>query len=282
MNHLLEDVVKVMTLERLELDLFSGESRDIAVAVFGGLGARPGADGGRRHGRRPAGAFAACLLPAARRFNAPIVYEVDRARTAIILDARIVAIQHGAQIFNMSASFQAEEPGLAHQVEMPAVAPRRPAGSRCVFTAPSCRRCRRHGVSCSRKATLRVPSTQPPTTGQPMPPLRNIWFRANDAAADDDTLHRCLLAYVSDFHLLDTALLSHGLLTTLPKLQMGEHRPCMWFHRSMRVDDWLPVFHGQPSASGSGADSRAATSFARDGRLVASTCQEGLMRMVAR
>ena len=125
MNHLLEDVVKVMTLERLELDLFRGESRDIgSPQVFGGqvlgqalMAAAATVDD------RPVHSLHAYFL---RRgdFNAPIVYEVDRARDGHHFSTRrVVAIQHGAQIFNMSASFQAEEPGLAHQVEMPVVPP---------------------------------------------------------------------------------------------------------------------------------------------------------------
>ena len=236
MNHLLEDVVKVMTLERLELDLFRGESRDIgSPQVFGGQ------------------VLGQALMAAAATV-------VDRARDGNHFSTRrIVAIQHGAQIFNMSASFQAEEPGLAHQVEMPAVPP--PEGLRDLDAyygaiLPSLPPAWR--LLLEKKRPFEFRPTQPPTTGQPMPPLRNIWFRANDALPDDDTLHRCLLAYVSDFHLLDTALLSHGLLTTLPKLQMASIDHAMWFHRSMRVDDCCiprtaPVRRER-------ADSRAATS----------------------
>ncbi len=284
MNHLLEDVVKVMTLERLELDLFRGESRDIgSPQVFGGqvlgqalMAAAATVDD------RPVHSLHAYFL---RRgdFNAPIVYEVDRARDGHHFSTRrVVAIQHGAQIFNMSASFQAEEPGLAHQVEMPVVPP--PEGLRDLDAhygaiLPSLPPAWR--LLLEKKRPFEFRPTHPPTTGQPMPPLRHIWFRADGALPDDDTLHRCLLAYVSDFHLLDTALLSHGLLTTLPKLQMASIDHAMWFHRSMRVDDWLLYSTDSPSASGARGFARG-NIFARDGRLVASTCQEGLIRMVAR
>jgi len=284
MSHLLEDVVKVMTLERLELDLFRGESRDIgSPQVFGGqvLGQALMAAAATVDARSVHSLHAYFL----RRgdFNAPIVYEVDRARDGNHFSTRrVVAIQHGAQIFNMSASFQAEEPGLAHQVEMPSVPP--PEGLRDLdahYSAilPSLPPTWR--LLLEKRRPFEFRPTHSPTNGQPMLPVRNIWFRADGELPDDDTLHRCLLAYVSDFHLLDTALLSHGLLTTLPKLQMASIDHAMWFHRSMRVDDWLLYSTDSPSASGARGFARG-NIFARDGRLVASTCQEGLIRMVAR
>src|ERR1700733_11136369 len=125
MNRLLEDLLKVMTLERLELDLFRGESRDIgSPQVFGGqvLGQALMAATATVEGRAAHSLHAYFL----RRgdFNSPIVYEVDRARDGNHFSTRrVVAIQHGAQIFNMSASFQADETGLDHQLAMPDVPP---------------------------------------------------------------------------------------------------------------------------------------------------------------
>ena len=123
MNQLLEDLLKVMTLERLERDLYRGESRDIgSPQVFGGqvLGqALVAATATVEH--RAVHSLHAYFL---RRgdFNAPIVYEVDRARDGNHFSTRrVVAIQHGEQIFNLSASFQASEPGLDHQLRMPDV-----------------------------------------------------------------------------------------------------------------------------------------------------------------
>jgi acyl-CoA thioesterase-2 len=272
-----------MTLERLELDMFRGESRDIgSPQVFGGqvlgqalMAAAATVDA------RPVHSLHAYFL---RRgdFNSPIVYEVDRARDGNHFSTRrVVAIQHGAQIFHMSASFQAEEPGLTHQVQMPDVPapeglpdltayyrdllPSLPPGWRRVI---------------EKKRPFEFRPTRAPGAEQPGAAVRSIWFRADGALPDDDTLHRCLLAYVSDFHLLDTALLPHGLHTTLPKLQIASIDHAMWFHRGMRIDDWLLYSTDSPSASGSRGFARGAI-FARDGRLVASTCQEGLMRMVS-
>jgi len=281
MNQLLADVVEVMTLERLELDMFRGESRDIgSPQVFGGqvLGQALMAATATVEARSVHSLHAYFL----RRgdFNSPIVYEVDRARDGNHFSTRrVVAIQHGAQIFHMSASFQAEEPGLTHQFEMPEVpAPEGLADLGAYYRGilPSLPPGWRRVIEKKRPFEFRP--TLPPNDDRPAP-IRNIWFRADGTLADDDSLHRCLLAYVSDFHLLDTALLSHGLLATLPKLQIASIDHAMWFHRSMRVDDWLLYSTDSPSASGARGFARGSI-FARDGRLVASTCQEGLIRLV--
>jgi acyl-CoA thioesterase-2 len=111
-------------------------------------------------------------------------------------------------------------------------------------------------------------------------PLKHIWFRAVDRLADDEALHRCLLAYVSDFHLLDTALGPHGISMISSKLVIASIDHAMWFHRSVRVDDWLLYAVDSPSASGARGFTRGSV-FARDGRLVASAAQEGLIRVTS-
>ncbi len=112
------------------------------------------------------------------------------------------------------------------------------------------------------------------------PPIKHVWFRAVDRLADDEALHRCLLAYVSDFHLLDTALSPHGVSLPSPDLVIASIDHAMWFHRSVRVDDWLLYAVDSPSASGARGFTRGSV-FARDGRLVASAAQEGLIRVTA-
>jgi acyl-CoA thioesterase-2 len=284
-KQLLDDLVKVMTLERLELDLFRGESRDIgSPQVFGGqvlgqalMAAAATVDG------RPVHSLHAYFL---RRgdFNAPIVYEVDRARDGKNFSTRrVVAIQHGAQIFNMSASFQSDEPGLAHQLTMPPVPP--PEGladleSHYRELRPQLAAGQRRFLD--RKRPFEFRPTEPPGqfTAEQALPARNIWFRAVAPLPDGETLHRCLLAYVSDFNLLDTALMPHGISFGARDLRMASIDHAMWFHRSARLDDWLLYSTDSPSASGARGFSRGSI-FARDGRLVASTAQEGLMRVVA-
>ncbi|HMD72650.1 MAG TPA: acyl-CoA thioesterase II [Steroidobacteraceae bacterium] len=285
MNRLLEDLLKVMTLERLELNLFRGESRDIgSPQVFGGqvLGQALVAASATVDDRAVHSLHAYFL----RRgdCNAPILYDVDRARDGNHFSTRRVqAIQHGEPIFNMAASFQLPEAGLDHQAPMPEVAPPEslvdaethyrnlnaelPAGLRRLF---------------AQRRPFEFRPVQPPNLLQPqkLPPLKSIWFRAVDALPDDDALHRCLLAYVSDFNLLDTATLPHGISYTSGKLIMASIDHAMWFHRSVRVDDWLLYSTDSPSSSGSRGFTRGSI-FARDGRLVASTAQEGLIRVIS-
>jgi len=282
-NRLLEDLIKVMTLERIEEDLFRGESRDIgSPQVFGGqvLGQALMAAAATVEGRDAHSLHAYFL----RRgdFNSPIVYEVDRARDGNHFSTRrVVAIQHGAQIFNLSASFQSVENGFDHQLPMPDVPPPEeltdldehlrgflphlPPGLRRVL---------------ERKRPFEFRPVKPPNmlTPQKTEPVRNIWFRTVDRVQGNEAMHRCLLAYVSDFNLLDTAMMPHGLPAAPRKLIMASIDHAMWFHRSVRVDDWLLYATDSPSASGARGFARGSV-FSRDGRLVASTSQEGLMRV---
>lgn len=284
MNQLLDDLMKVMTLERLELDLFRGESRDIgSPQVFGGqvLGQALMAATATVE-QRPVHSLHAYFL---RRgdFNSPIVYEVDRARDGNHFSTRrVVAIQHGAQIFNMSASFQSQEEGLAHQLEMPEVPPPEDLPELAWYyrdilakLAPRVRRV------LEQKRPFEFRPTEPPSflKGAKATPQRSIWLRAVAPLPDDEAMHRCLLAYVSDFHLLDTALMPHGVAIVQPNLVVASIDHAMWFHRSVRVDDWLLYTTDSPSASGARGFARGSI-FSRDGRLVASTSQEGMMRMV--
>lgn len=284
MQQLLDDLIKVMTLERLERDLFRGESRDIgSPQVFGGqvLGQALVAATATVEERAVHSLHAYFL----RRgdFNSPIVYEVDRARDGNHFSTRrVVAIQHGAQIFNMSASFQDVEQGLDHQALMPVVpAPEDLADlttylNEILHRLPS---------SVQRILGHKRPFEFRPTDApnylndKKAAPLRHIWFRAVAKLPDDEALHRCLLAYVSDFNLLDTALMPHGIPTMAHSLVMASIDHAMWFHRSVRVDEWLLYSTDSPSASGARGFARGSI-FSRDGRLIASTSQEGLMRMV--
>jgi acyl-CoA thioesterase-2 len=287
-----------MTLERLELDLFRGESRDIgSPQVFGGqvLGQALVAASATVEGRDAHSLHAYFL----RRgdVNSPIVYEVDRARDGNHFSTRrVVAVQHGEQIFNMSASFQEPEGGLEHQLVMPQVpAPEELRDLQSLLEdvlpglPPDMRRMLQENRPFEFRPVepppfLRAQSSSSESVSSPpasASPHRNLWFRAVDELPDDEALHRCLLAYVSDFHLLDTAMLAHGISQLQTKLTIASIDHAMWFHRRARVDEWLLYSTDSPSASGARAFARGSV-FARDGRLVASTCQEGLVRMPRR
>jgi acyl-CoA thioesterase II len=285
MNQLLDDLIKVMTLERLEMNLFRGESRDIgSPQVFGGqvLGQALVAATATAEDRTVHSLHGYFL----RRgdFNSPIVYEVDRALDGKHFSSRrVVAIQHGRQIFNMSASFQSAETGLDHQTSAPQVPPPE--------SLPDLESHYRSVADVLPAAARRVLDQKRPFEFRPVQvpdqlkreksaPLKYIWFRAVDKLPDDEALHRCLLAYVSDFHLLDTALKPHGVSLISPKLVIASIDHAMWFHRSVRVDDWLLYAIDSPSASGARGFTRGNV-FARDGRLVASAAQEGLIRFTS-
>jgi acyl-CoA thioesterase-2 len=280
MNQLLADLVRLLELERLEMNLFRGESRDIgSPQVFGGqvLGQALMAACATVEGRSVHSLHAYFL----RRgdFNAPIVYEVDRSRDGASFSARrVVAIQHGQQVFNMAASFQIEEDGPDHQVPMPEVAPPEQLPD---LTAEVRKHLSRMPAERRRFWSLERPfefrSVEAVEAGEPRPGVRNLWFRLVDRCPDDPVLHRCLLAYMSDYHLLETATLPHGLAYHSSDVTLASIDHAMWFHRPLRVDEWLLYALISPSSSGSRGVAFGRI-FDRAGRLVASTAQEGLMR----
>ncbi len=280
MNRLLADLVQLLELERLEMNLFRGGSRDIgSPQVFGGqvLGQALDAACGTVEGRTVHSLHAYFL----RRgdFNAPIVYEVDRSRDgASFSNRRVVAIQHGQPIFNMAASFQIVEQGPDHQVPVPEVAPPEQLPDlttevrKHLASMPAERR---RFWSLERPFEFR--SVEAIEAGEPRPGVRHLWFRLVDRCPDDPVLHQCLLAYMSDYHLLETATLPHGLAYRTADVMLASIDHAMWFHRPVRVDEWLLYALISPSSSGSRGLAFGRI-FDRDGRLVASTAQEGLMR----
>jgi acyl-CoA thioesterase-2 len=283
MDQRLADLLALLELEQLEVNLFRGESRDIgAPQVFGGqvLGQALSAAAATVEGRVVHSLHAYFL----RRgdCNAPIVYQVDRSLDGhSFANRRVVAIQHGQQIFTMAASFQASEAGFDHQIAMPPVPPPESladtSGPPGALLARLPERVRRFFEQ-PRPFEFRMVQSIDYLHPQRAPPERQIWFRAVDALGDDEMLHRRLLAYVSDFFLLDTATLPHGTSFLKPTLVMASIDHALWFHRALRVDDWLLYAMESPSASGARGFARASV-FARDGRLVASAAQEGLVRV---
>jgi len=283
MNPYLVDLLRLLELERLEVDLFRGSSRDIGSAqVFGGqvLGQALSAAYATTEGRSVHSLHAYFL----RRgdFNAPIVYEVDRSRDGHSFSSRrVIAIQHGEQIFHMAASFQVPEVGLEHQIDMPAVPP--PESLPGAFDVPlelreglpeAALRFLRKDMPFEFRAVQPVNYLKPAREA----PRQDVWFRAVDRLPQDDLLHRCLLAYVSDYHLIGTAMRPHGISMATPGVVVASIDHAMWFHRPVWVDDWLLYAMDSPSASGARGFARASI-FTRDGVLVASTAQEGLVRV---
>ena len=213
----------------------------------------------------------------------PIRYEVDRSRDGASFTARrVAAIQHGKQIFNLAASFQRVESGFEHQAQMPVVPDPDDLedDQQVLLREPGLRPDIRQWVSRERPFETRSVFGFGPLGGSgdrpPRAPVDHIWLKTRQAAPDKDDIHRALLAYVSDMSLLDTALLPHG-KSIFSDVQVASLDHAMWFHRPFRVDDWLLYAQDSPSASGARAFNRGAL-YTRDGRLVASVAQEGLIR----
>lgn len=283
MNPVLKDLIELLKLERIDDNIFRGQSRDIGSAqVFGGqvVGQALSAAHHTVEDRRAHSLHAYFL----RRgdMSAPIIYEVDRARDGGSFSVRrVVAIQHGRPIFNLAASFQKPESGLEHQVEMPAVAG--PDGLQDVTdVAPEIlqkipEKMRRY-LTDKRPFEFRPVSPMNFAVPEKRPPVKHVWIRAVDKLPDSDSLHQNLLAYVSDYELLGTSTLPHGLPFGQGTVRMASLDHAVWFHRDVRVDEWLLYSLDGPNASGARGFARGQI-FTQDGRLVASTAQEGLVRV---
>jgi acyl-CoA thioesterase II len=281
----LADLQQQFQLERLEVNLFRGQSRDTgSPQVFGGqvLGQALMAAHATIEDGRVVHSMHAYFL---RRgdFTKPIVYSVDRSRDGGSFSARrVVAVQNGEQIFISSASFHAPEQGLEYQVGAPKVPPpeqlkplTKPPQSEIDKLPEKLRR----WLEIERPFEFRPVQPYNPLAPVASEPVRQIWMRAVDKLPDDDTLHRCLLAYISDYWLLDTSTMPHGSSFLRGNLIMASIDHAIWFHRHARVDDWLLYSLDSPSSSGARGFARGSF-YSRDGVLVASTAQEGLIRLV--
>lgn len=284
MHPVLDDLIGLLRLERIEDNIFRGDSRDIgSPQVFGGqvIGQALSAAQNTVEGRVAHSLHAYFL----RRgdVKSPIIYEVDRARDGgSFSNRRVVAIQHGRPILNLAASFQSPEEGLEHQSDMPEVPG--PEGLKDLTEVakdmlayiPS--KMRRFLTD---KRPFEFRHVEPVDFEVPKkaPPKKHIWIRAVDVLPDNPVLHQNLLTYVSDYELLGTATLPHGLSFTRGSVIMASLDHALWFHGEVKMDEWLLYAMDSPNSSAARGLARGQF-FTRDGRLVASTTQEGLMRVV--
>jgi len=283
MNAILADLLHLLELERIEDNIFRGESRDIgSPQVFGGqvLGQALRAASYTITDRTVHSLHAYFLR--AGDVKAPIVYDVDRARDGkTFSNRRVVAVQHGRQIFNMTASFQHPEEGLEHAAQMPEVSGPEGLDNQRVMTSQAAdllpQKLQRY-LTQERPFVFRACEPIDLLSPKKSAPVRHVWFKTVDTIGDDPDLHRNLLAYVSDYQLLTTAMLPHGVRFEHGNVQMASLDHAMWFHRPMRVDQWLLYSLDSPTATGARGLARGQI-FTRDGQHVASTAQEGLIRI---
>lgn len=287
MATILDDLVSLLALERIEENIYRGQSQDLGWGtVFGGqvLGQALSAAVRTVPAERHAHSLHAYFLRPGD-VSAPIVYDVDRIRDGGSFTTRNVkAIQHGKPILNVSASFQTDEVGFEHQDPMPDAPPPESLPTeqeRVLAYAGKLPAILRERATAPRPFEMRTtdPDTNPfQPAGRPA--KRQLWVRAVDKLADDPALHRYLLAYVSDFTFVTTALLPHGVSWLTPGMHVASIDHAIWFHRPFRCDEWL--LHDIESTSASGGRGLVrGRIFTRDGRLVASTMQEGLIRKKA-
>lgn len=292
MNRCLQDLVNLLDLEAIEVNLFRGTSRDLGgKSVFGGqvIGQALVAASRTVEGELGAHSLHAYFLRPGD-MEASIVYEVDRVRDGrSFTTRRVQAIQHGQPILTLMASFQKDEGGLEHQVPMP------PAPD--AETLPEYKGLRKRWLAefegrngalpprlhdaYLRELAIEFRPVEPwnPFAPDSRAPAQAIWFRAAGQLPDDPILHRCVLAYASDFNFLPTALLPHARSWFSPDMVCASIDHALWFHRPLRVDDWLLYVMDSPTAQAARGMSRGLI-YDRAGRLVASATQESLIRQV--
>jgi len=283
MSQAVADLLALLDLEPLEVNLFRGRSPETGwQRVFGGqvIGQALVAAVRTVENRVPHSMHAYFLLPGDPKV--PIIYEVERIREGkSFTTRRVLAIQHGHPIFSMSVSFHNDEEGLSHQAKMPDVpvpdALTNEAEMRERFAEIMPEPVKRY-YERERPIELR-PVEYGRYVGQKLEDGKfNVWIRATGRLPDDPAIHQCVLAYASDLTLLDTALVPHGRTLFEKEFMAASLDHALWIHRPFRADDWLLYAQDTPNLSGSRGFSRGLI-FTRDGTLVASVAQEGLVRM---
>ena len=281
---IVDQLLQLLELEKLEVNIYRGRNRDLGTGrVFGGQ------------------VFAQALVAARRTVDAPreahsvhgyflregdlripIVYFVDRPRDGgSFTSRRVTAIQHGEAIFHLSASFHLGESGLEHQSGMPQVPDPE-------TLSPELDQLRarsgelpdqlRSVLTQDRPLDLRYIRPHDPIRHQPGEAVRQVWFRTVSPLPDEPILHQAILAYASDYGFLPTALLPHGVSYRDPRLIIASLDHSLWMHRPFRADEWLLYTNDSPSASGARGFVHGSV-YTRDGTLVATVAQEGLIRL---
>ncbi|WP_342640519.1 acyl-CoA thioesterase II [Rhodoligotrophos ferricapiens] len=284
MSNAITELMRILDLEPLEQNLFRGISPKVGwQRVFGGqvIGQALVAALRTVDPERPAHSLHGYFMRPGDP-KVPIIYEVHRDRDGNSFSTRrVVAIQHGEPIFSMAASFQREEVGLEHQFPMPDV----PAPESLPSESDVLKQYRDHipdnmrqYFERERPIELRPVDFRHYLSPQPLAPEQFIWIRATAPLPDDRALHQCVLAYASDMTLLDTSLLPHGRSLFDPDMMMASLDHALWFHRPFRADEWLLYAQDTPTAMGGRGFNRGSI-FTRNGSLVASVAQEGLIRV---
>lgn len=277
------DLLRLLDIERLEVDLFrgQGEGGENSNRIFGGHVIAQALVAAYRtvEDRLCHSLHAYFIRPGDP--SIPIIFEVDRARDGgSFTTRRVIAVQHGKQILNLAASFQKEEDGWRHQHDMPESPapdslPER-AALRAAFAANLPEEKRAHFLR-PRAIDLRECDPTDMETPQKTSDYNRLWFRVAAALDEAPWLHHCLMAYASDMSLLGSGSRRHGVSWITGEVMAASLDHAMWFHAPIQFDEWHLYEMDSPFAGGARSFNRGKI-FSRDGRLVASVAQEGLMR----
>jgi len=278
-----DELIGILDLERIERNRFRGFTPDSrSIRVFGGQVISQALVAACRtvEDRECHSLHAYFIRPGNPEI--PILYEVDPSRDGrSFTTRRVVAIQDGEQIFNLAASFHIREDGFEHQSGMPDAPAPEDLTDQSVHRMELAAKLPEDIASAFRAEQpldLRPVHPQSFINPQKLPPINHVWLRLKKKIEDAPYLHRAILAYASDMTLLDTCVRPHG-VNFFKGAQMASLDHAMWFHDDFRIDDWLLYAQDGPRASGGRGFNRGEI-FTRDGRMVASVAQEGLIRPV--
>lgn len=283
MNSTLDQLVSLLSMETIEENLFRGASQDLGFRqLFGGqvLGQALSAASQTVDSSRPANSLHGYFLRPGDA-EKPVIYQVERLRDGGSFSTRrVTAIQNGQPIFTCSASFHVREEGFSHQSAMPDVPPPEDLISEEVLSPRIAKLLSKE----NREKTLQAKSieTRPVQVLDPLnpevgEPVKNVWFKPSGTLPQSSELHKYILTYASDFGILTTSLIPHGATLWQPHMQIASLDHAIWFHDDVCLDDWLLYSMDSPWSGGSRGFSRGSI-YTRDGRLVASVAQEGLIR----
>ncbi len=295
MQKSLDNLIALLDLEELEVNIFRGRCTEGWQRVFGGqvlsqalVAAGRTVDEGAAHSLH-----AYFLRPGDS--TIPILYQVDRTRDGrTFTTRRVTAIQHGQAIFHLEASFQRAESGPEHQDEMPDVpdpeslptwrermAPLAAQPELVEKLAARAPDRMKHWLAEDRPIDIRHITKFDPIAPEKLPARLQVWVRADGQLPDSTLLHQCIAAFASDMTLLTAAALPHGIAWSAGAHMVASLDHAMWFHRAFRADEWLLYDQQSPTAGGARGFSTGRM-FSRDGRLVVSVVQEGLIRPITR
>ena len=281
------DLIDLLDLEPIEHNIYRGQNRDIGAGrIYGGQVLAQALVAAARTvpEDRPIHSMHGYFILAGD-LAVPVVYFVDRLRDGgSFTTRRVTAIQHGNAIFNLAASFHRHEEGLQHQEAMPEAPD--PDSLTSELEVIRARREKipeplRDTLTQDRPLDIRPVDDPDPFVTDERPPRRCFWVRATAELGDDPLHHQAVLAYASDYGLLVTSLRPHGMSFRDPRLMVASLDHSIWFHRPFRADDWLLYSVDSPVASGGRGFARG-TYFSREGDVVASVAQEGLIRVRTR